>query len=56
MTEESYPVTLTHGPLPGWRGLQRRLFARMQKRSTQAAEFFRMPARGIVILTTSVEV
>lgn len=43
-------------PLPGWRGLQRRLFARMQKRSTQAAEFFRMPARGIVILTTPVEV
>ena len=33
-------------PLPGWRGLQRRLFARMQKRSTQAAEFFRMPSRG----------
>ena len=30
-------------PLPGWRGLQRRLFARMQQHSTQAAEFFRMP-------------
>src|SRR5262249_38353302 len=43
-------------PLPGWHGLQRRLFARMQKRSTQAAEFFRMPARGVVILTTPVEV
>ena len=43
-------------PLPGWRGLQRRLFARMQKRSTQAAEFFRMPSRGLVILTTPVEV
>ncbi len=43
-------------PLPGWRGLQRRMFARMQRRSTQAAEFFRMPARGIVILTTPVEI
>jgi KUP system potassium uptake protein len=43
-------------PLPGWRGLQRKLFARMQKRSTQAAEFFRMPSRGLVILTTPVEV
>jgi len=43
-------------PLPGWRGLQRRLFARMQRHSTQAAEFFNMPSRGLVILTTPVEV
>ena len=43
-------------PLPGWRGLQRKLFARMQRRSAQAAEFFRMPGRGVVILTTAVEV
>ncbi len=43
-------------PLPGWRGLQRRMFARMQKRSTQAAQFFRMPATGLVILTTLVEI
>ncbi len=43
-------------PLPGWRGLRRRLFARMQRRSAQAAEFFRMPGRGVVILTTAVEV
>jgi len=43
-------------PLPGWRGMQRRFFARMQKRSTQAAEFFQMPSRGLVILTTAVEV
>jgi KUP system potassium uptake protein len=42
-------------PLPGWRGLQRRLFARMQRRSAQAAEFFRMPGRGVVVLTTAVE-
>ncbi len=43
-------------PLPGFRGLQRRMFARMQRRSAQAAEFFRMPGRGLVILTTAVEV
>lgn len=42
-------------PLPGWRGLQRRYFARMQRRSAQAAEFFRMPGRGVVVLTTAVE-
>src|SRR6202050_1936871 len=34
-------------PLPGLRGLQRRLFARMQQYSTQAAEFFRMPFRDV---------
>ncbi len=43
-------------PIPGWRGVQTQLFARMQRRSTQAAEFFRMPGRGVVILTTTVEV
>jgi KUP system potassium uptake protein len=43
-------------PLPGVRGLQRRLFARMQQYSTQAAEFFRMPFRDVVILNTSVEI
>jgi len=43
-------------PLPGWRGLQRRMFARMQRRSAPSAEFFRMPGRGLVILTTAVEV
>ena len=43
-------------PLPGWRGLQRRLFARMQQHSTQAAEFFRMPFRGVVVLNTAVEI
>jgi KUP system potassium uptake protein len=42
-------------PLPGWRGLRRRFFARMQRRSAQAAEFFRMPGRGVVVLTTAVE-
>jgi KUP system potassium uptake protein len=43
-------------PLPGLRGLQRRLFARMQQYSTQAAEFFRMPFRDVVILSTAVEI
>ncbi|HVY81449.1 MAG TPA: KUP/HAK/KT family potassium transporter [Steroidobacteraceae bacterium] len=42
-------------PIPGWRGVRRRMFARMQRRSAQAAEFFRMPGRGVVILTTVVE-
>ncbi len=43
-------------PRHGLPGIERRLFARMQRRSTQAAEFFRMPSRGLVILTTAVEV
>ncbi len=43
-------------PLPGLKGLQRRLFARMQQHSTQAAEFFRMPFRGVVVLNTAVEI
>ena len=43
-------------PLPGLRGLQRRLFSRMQQYSTQAAEFFRMPFRDLVVLNTAVEI
>jgi KUP system potassium uptake protein len=43
-------------PLSGLRGLQRRLFARMQQYSTQAAEFFRMPFRDVIILNTAVEI
>jgi len=43
-------------PIPGWRGLQRKLFARMQRHSTQAAEFFRMPFRGVIVLNTAVEI
>ena len=42
--------------LPGWRGLQRRLFAAMQRHSTQAAEFFRMPYKGVIVLNTAVEI
>jgi KUP system potassium uptake protein len=43
-------------PVPGLRGIERRLFARMQQYSTQAAEFFRMPFRDVVILNTAVEI
>jgi len=43
-------------PQPGLRGVRRRLFARMQQYSTQAAEFFRMPFRDVVILNTAVEI
>src|SRR5215469_8274785 len=43
-------------PIPGWKGLQRRLFARMQAHSAQAAEFFRMPFRGVIVLNTAVEI
>jgi KUP system potassium uptake protein len=42
--------------LPGWKGLQRRFFATMQSHSTQAAEFFRMPYKGVVVLNTAVEI
>ena len=43
-------------PRPGWGGLKRKLFARLQRRSSQAADFFRMPVRDTVILNTSVEI
>jgi len=43
-------------PRPGWQGLKRRLFARMQRRSSSSAEFFRMPVGGVVILNTVVEI
>jgi KUP system potassium uptake protein len=42
--------------LPGWQGLKLRLFARMQRRSNHAAEFFRMPVRRVVSLNTAVEI
>jgi len=43
-------------PLPGFKGLQRRFFASMQRHSTQAAEFFRMPYKGVIVLNTAVEI
>jgi KUP system potassium uptake protein len=42
-------------PRSGYEGVRRRLFAWMQRRSTQASEFFRMPERRVVVLATQVE-
>ncbi len=42
-------------PRGGYEGLRRRLFAWMQRRSTQAAEFFRMPERRVIVLATQIE-
>ena len=35
--------------------LKFRLFAYMQRRSAQAAEFFRMPTHGVMVLATDIE-
>jgi KUP system potassium uptake protein len=40
----------------GWQNLRMRLFARMQRRSAQAAEFFLMPQDGVVMLGTEVDI
>jgi KUP system potassium uptake protein len=40
----------------GVAGMKMRLFAWMQRRSAQAAEFFRMPTRRVVVLATEVEI
>ncbi|MGH8251286.1 MAG: potassium transporter Kup [Steroidobacteraceae bacterium] len=40
----------------GIAGMKMRLFAYMQRRSAQAAEFFRMPTRRVVVLATEVEI
>jgi KUP system potassium uptake protein len=42
-------------PRPGFPGLKSRAFAFLQRRSAQAAEFFRMPARGVIVLATDIE-
>jgi KUP system potassium uptake protein len=42
-------------PRPGLAGVKFRVFAWLQRRSAQAAEFFRMPSRGVVVLATDVE-
>ena len=42
-------------PRGGYEGARRRLFAWMQRRSTQAVEFFRMPDKRVIILATQVE-
>jgi KUP system potassium uptake protein len=40
----------------GIAGFKMRLFAYMQRRSAQAAEFFRMPTKRVVVLATEVEI
>jgi KUP system potassium uptake protein len=42
-------------PRPGFPGLKSRAFAFLQRRSAQAAEFFRMPTRGVIVLATEIE-
>jgi KUP system potassium uptake protein len=39
----------------GLAGLKSKAFARLQRRSAQAAEFFRMPTRRVVVLATEIE-
>lgn len=41
-------------PTPGWQGLRTAIFARLQRRSAQAAEFFHMPAERVMVLATEV--
>jgi KUP system potassium uptake protein len=43
-------------PVPGLKGLKSRAFAFLQRRSAQAAEFFNMPSRGVVVLATDIEI
>jgi KUP system potassium uptake protein len=43
-------------PRPGFAGIKTRAFAFLQRRSAQAAEFFRMPTRGVVVLATDIEI
>jgi KUP system potassium uptake protein len=42
-------------PRPGLAGIKARAFAFLQRRSAQAAEFFNMPTRGVVVLATEIE-
>jgi KUP system potassium uptake protein len=42
-------------PRPGIAGIKSRTFAFLQRRSAQAAEFFRMPTRGVIVLATDIE-
>jgi KUP system potassium uptake protein len=43
-------------PRPGLAGVKSRAFAFLQRRSAQAAEFFRMPTRGVIVLATDIEI
>jgi KUP system potassium uptake protein len=42
-------------PRGGYEGMRRRLFAWMQRRSTQAVDFFHMPDKRVIVLATQVE-
>jgi KUP system potassium uptake protein len=41
--------------LRGWGSLRRALFATLQRRSTQAADYFHMPRSRVIVLATEVE-
>jgi KUP system potassium uptake protein len=41
---------------PGLRNVKYQLFAFLQRRSAQAAEFFRMPTKRVVVLATEIEI
>jgi KUP system potassium uptake protein len=43
-------------PRPGIAGLKAVAFAYLQRRGAQAAEFFRMPTRRVVVLATEIEI
>ena len=43
-------------PRPGLAGLKYAVFAYLQRRSAQAAEFFRMPTKRVVVLATEIEI
>jgi KUP system potassium uptake protein len=43
-------------PRPGLAGLRAHVFAYLQRRGAQAAEFFRMPTRRVVVLATEIEI
>jgi len=41
---------------PGLAGLKSEVFAYLQRRSTQAAEFFRMPTKRVVMIATEIDI
>jgi KUP system potassium uptake protein len=41
---------------PGIGGLKAQAFAYLQRRSAQAAEFFRMPTKRVVMLATEIDI
>jgi KUP system potassium uptake protein len=43
-------------PRPGPAGVKAQVFAYLQRRSAQAAEFFRMPTKRVVVLATEIDI